>query len=235
VPGGIETRNLPLDECAQAGDVVVVIDVLRAFSTEAVAFERGVSEIIPVSTVEEALRWKQRDPDVLLMGEVNGYRITGFDLWNSPGELLDVPLNSRRLVHRTSAGTQGLLCCTGAKLLQAASFLVASATARYLRQIAPERVDFIITGQSRGRDGDEDAACADYITSLLNDETPDPSRAEQRVRASTSGQRFLREDPSQGWLRDLELCLQIDCCNFAMHVTRRAGGWVVQKQDAPYL
>ncbi len=225
----IITRNLPLADCSLAGDVVVVIDVLRAFSAEAVAFERGASEIIAVGTVEEALAWKQRDPSVLVMGEVNGYRVEGFDLWNSPSELLRRDVRGRRLVHRTSAGTQGLLASRNARLLVAASFLVASATARYLRSFAPRQVDFIITGQSARRDGEEDIACAEHIAALLNDRPVDAARAAERVRASTAGRRFVEENPAEGWLDDLGLCVQIDRCDFALRVFPGAHGLAVRK------
>ncbi len=209
--------------------MVVVVDVLRAFSTEAVAFERGAAEIIPAGTVEEALRWKQRDPDVLVMGEVNGYRVSGFDLWNSPSELLTVEVAGRRLIHRSTAGTQGILCARGASLVLAASFMVASATARYLKNKSVRQVDFIITGRNANRDGDEDEACADFIASLLNDRAPDAARAAGRVRESRAGLRFKAENPPEAWLADLELCLQIDRCNFVMRVFSGPEGLVVRK------
>ncbi|MGB9800251.1 MAG: 2-phosphosulfolactate phosphatase, partial [Thermanaerothrix sp.] len=40
-----------LETCAQAADIVVVIDVLRAFSTAAYAFAAGADRILLVSTV----------------------------------------------------------------------------------------------------------------------------------------------------------------------------------------
>ncbi len=50
-----EFRFFTLAEADQAQGDVVVIDVLRAFTTAAFAFERGASRILPVSTVDEAL------------------------------------------------------------------------------------------------------------------------------------------------------------------------------------
>ena len=122
-------RKLTLEECDQAKGVTVVIDVLRAFSAEAYAFHQGAREIIAVSTVEEALLWKEREPSILVMGEVNGYSVPGFDLWNSPGELVQLDLSGRRLVHRTTAGTQGIIGSAQALSVYAASFVVARATA----------------------------------------------------------------------------------------------------------
>lgn len=225
-------RQLTLADCSQAGEVVVVIDVLRAFSAEAIAFERGVKDIIAVGTVEEAFAWKQRDPNVLLMGEVNGYPVPGFDLWNSPTQLLSADVYGRRLVHRTTAGTQGLLGSRHARVLLATSFLVAGATAAFLARLDVPQVDIILTGKNPHRDGDEDAACADYLTAVLEGGRPDPQPYLDRIRTSDAGKRFLREDPAQGWLDELVLCSQVDRCAFAMRVWQTEDGLLVQKTSA---
>ena len=44
-----------LEDCHTANGTVIVIDVLRAFSTAAYAFSLGAKEILLISTVEEAL------------------------------------------------------------------------------------------------------------------------------------------------------------------------------------
>ncbi|TLN00713.1 2-phosphosulfolactate phosphatase, partial [bacterium] len=49
-----------LENCADADGLVVVIDVLRAFSTDAFALAGGVQRILLVSEVEEALALRQR-------------------------------------------------------------------------------------------------------------------------------------------------------------------------------
>ena len=41
-------------------EIVVVIDVLRATSAICTAFANGVEKVIPVSTVEEALKYKEK-------------------------------------------------------------------------------------------------------------------------------------------------------------------------------
>lgn len=61
-----------LETCHEATDVLVVIDVLRAFS-------RGAKEILLVSTVEEALKFKSQVPNSKAMGEVGGLPPTSFD------------------------------------------------------------------------------------------------------------------------------------------------------------
>lgn len=45
-----------------AGAVVVVVDVIRAFTTAAYAFGSGAAEIYPVANVDEALAFKAANP-----------------------------------------------------------------------------------------------------------------------------------------------------------------------------
>jgi 2-phosphosulfolactate phosphatase len=105
----------------------------------------------------------------------------------------------------------------------ASSFVCAGATARYLKQHAPEMITFVITGIIYNRDGDEDRACADYISALLRGEQPDVAPFIQRVYESTAGRIFT--DPSQPEfsLADLERCVEVDRFDFALAVERRDG------------
>src|SRR5512138_2296049 len=96
-----------LDDCHTAQGVVIVIDVLRAFSTAAYAFSRGAKEILLVNTMEEALSLASRIPNSKLMGEVGGLPPEGFHFGNSPTHISTENLSGVTLVQRTGAGTQG--------------------------------------------------------------------------------------------------------------------------------
>ena len=221
---------LPLAEAEQARGAVVVIDVLRAFTTAAFAFARGANRILPVSTVEEALALQQATPDALVMGEVDGFQPEQFDLSNSPGALLDRDLAGRTLIQRTSAGTQGLVRANQAETLYAASFVVARATAQMLIRSQSEIISFVITGISQGRDGDEDLACAEYIRDLVMGDDPDTEPYLTRVATSTVGQEFA--SGSLGYLmqEDFKLSVQVNYFNFAMPVRRAAGRLVMTSE-----
>ncbi len=91
-----------LNNCAAATGTVVVIDVLRAFSTAAFAFAAGVSDILLVREVEEAEALRLQFPEARITGEVGGRHVPGFDFGNSPSELMGVDLAGRRLIQRTS-------------------------------------------------------------------------------------------------------------------------------------
>jgi 2-phosphosulfolactate phosphatase len=74
-----------------AGRTVFVVDVLRASTTIAVALANGARGVIPVASIEEAMKLSQtlERREVLLAGERNATRIAGFDLGNSPLEMTE--------------------------------------------------------------------------------------------------------------------------------------------------
>jgi 2-phosphosulfolactate phosphatase len=210
--------------CAEAVGAVVAIDVIRAFTTAAFAFAAGAREIVLVGTVEEALALRVRFSGSLVMGEVGGLKAEGFDFGNSPGDLIGQDLSGRRMIQRTSAGTQGMVRSVRGDPLLAASFVCAGATVRFLRRAAPIRVTFVVTGAySVEVDGDEDAACADYLAALLRGESPDVASLLQRVRASHPGRLFADPAKPDFPAADLDYCTQVDRFNFAMLAVREEG------------
>ena len=111
---------------------VVVIDVLRAFSTAAYALAGGARHVYVVGRVDEALAFKTANPGTLAMGEEHGRRPPGFDFANSPAELSRANVAGRVIVQRTSAGTQGVIAARAATRLWCAALVTASATRRYV-------------------------------------------------------------------------------------------------------
>ena len=215
-----------LEDCHTAKGVVIVIDVLRAFSTAAYAFARGAREILLVSTVEEALFLKSSISNSKAMGEVGGLRPDGFDFGNSPTYIDGADLSGTTMIHRTSAGTQGVVRSQGADVLLASSFVVAAATARYVSNLAVPEVTFVITGRSYNG-GDEDLACAQYLENLLKSKQPDINPFIKRVLESRDA--FPHLDPAQREfpLSDLEYCTQIDKFDFAMPIRRADGNFTM--------
>jgi 2-phosphosulfolactate phosphatase len=216
-----------LEDCHTAKGIVIVIDVLRAFSTAAYAFSRGAKEVLLVSTVEEALSLKSHIPNAKAMGEVGGLRPEGFDFGNSPTYINEVDLSGMTIIHRTSAGTQGVVRSQGAEVMLASSFVVAHATAQYVFDLAAPEVTFVITGKSYNG-GDEDFACAEYLENLLKGNQPDVKPYIQRVLESRDA--FPHLDPAQREfpLSDLDFCTHIDKFDFAMPITRENGRLIMR-------
>jgi len=215
-----------LETCHEATGVVLIIDVLRAFSTAAYAFSRGAKEIQLVSTVEEAFALKEQIPNAKAMGEVSGLPPEGFDFGNSPTRILEHDLTDITLIQRTGSGTQGAVRSVNADVMLATSFVVAQATMNYVYQLNPDEVTFVITG-IHGMDNDEDAACAEFLEKRFTGEAVDTEHYIQRVRNSRDAQQHLGDHP-QLPKSDLGYCTRICHFDFAMPITRENGNLIMR-------
>jgi 2-phosphosulfolactate phosphatase len=214
-----------LETCHTASGLVLVIDVLRAFSNAAYAFSRGAKEIILVSTVEEALGLKSEFPNAKIMGEVGGLPPAGFDFGNSPAQIREEDLTGLTLIQRTGAGTQGAVRCVNADVLLAASFVVAGATVNHVLKMVPSEVTFVITG---GEDNEEDLSCAEYLEALLKGQNPDKEPFIKRVHNSKDAERHLNRDLPEFPESDLDYCTRINAFDFAMPITRKNGQLIMR-------
>lgn len=217
-----------LETCHDATGVIVVIDVIRAFTNAAFAFSRGAKAIYPVSTVEEALQFKDEIPNSLVCGEVGGIPPEGFDFGNSPTQTNTLDLNGRVIVQRTGAGTQGIVRSVKAETMLAASFVVAKSTIQYIQKYAPESVTFVITGQYGIDGGDEDLACAEYLESLLKGQQPNSVPYIDRVYKSRDALMHLDPNLPAFPKSDLDYCTNIDAFDFAMSVAKEDGRHVMR-------
>lgn len=96
------------DLYADKKSIVVVVDVLRATSSMCIAFEKGVEKMIPVSTVEEALEYRNGGRDYILAAERDGKPVKSFDFGNSPQVYLDMDVKGRTIVMTTTNGTKSI-------------------------------------------------------------------------------------------------------------------------------
>jgi 2-phosphosulfolactate phosphatase len=212
-----------LETCHEATGVVVVIDVIRAFTNAAFAFSRGAKEIYPVSKVNEALEFKAMIPNSLACGEVGGLPPDGFDFGNSPTQTKTLDLRDRIIVQRTGAGTQGIVRSVKADLILAASLVVANATVRYIQMLPIKELTFVITGQYAPEHGDEDLACAEYLEALLQGRKPERDSCIDRVYKSRDALMHLDPNFPAFPRSDLDHCTDIDAFDFAMLVSKENG------------
>ena len=217
-----------LPHCPELHGAVVVIDVLRSFTTAAYALARGAAEVVAVDSVEAARALRARDPGALAIGAVGGGApAPGLDLGNSPSQVAVLDLAGRRVIQYTAGGTRGLVACDHAGILLAASLVCAGATAALLRKLAPPSVTLVVTGTWSDRDGDEDHACADLIEALLRGDDPPRAPYAARVRDSDFGRRFSAGSDPNLPPADLDCCAAVDRFGFAMPIRRTAGGMVI--------
>jgi 2-phosphosulfolactate phosphatase len=211
-----------------AGRTVVVVDVLRATTTIAVALSNGAKAVLPAASTEEALRIAQnleRDA-VILAGERKSVRIEGFALGNSPAEFGPEVVSGKTIVMTTSNGTQALIAAQGAREIIAGAAVNFSAVVERARAALEEYDDLVIL--CAGGDKQfalEDAFAAGRLTKVL---LPDGGLRRVAVNdgalaalelARHYGERWLRalrasahgrELVELGFRRDLEVCAAQD-------------------------
>ncbi|TME35077.1 MAG: 2-phosphosulfolactate phosphatase [Chloroflexi bacterium] len=189
----------------------VIVDVFRAFTTAAFCIAAGAREIVLVADHEQALAMKRRDPRLFLTGEIGGRPIPGFDVGNSPSAIEKLDLTGRRVVQRTSSGTQGVVAATGAAEVLLGSLVIASATARYLANA--DVVTVVAMGSSAQERSEEDELGAAFIAARLRGEI---AKASLDLRDDTVWEEWFPR-------RDAELALEVDRFAFALPVYRESG------------
>ena len=214
-------------------DTVVVVDVLRSFTTAAVVLAQRALAVYPVERIAAASSLIRQLQDTISIGAVGGGDpVPGFDFGNSPSQLMQADLAGKRVVMTTAAGVRGLQRFRQARQLYAASLVCARATAAAIRATGAEDVCFVITGEWVDRDGDEDIACADYIEALLRGDAVDPAEFAERIRKSDFGQRFTAGTWPNLPLADIEIAAQPDLFAFAMPVQRDGDHLVIRNVQA---
>lgn len=208
---------LGIEGARQVRGVAVVIDVMRAFTTAAYAFAAGASEIHLVATVDEAFALPG-----FRMGEVGGRLIPGFDHNNSPSGLVGRRLSGPAVL-RSGNGTQCVLQAAGATEIWLGSLVVASATARALSTCGA--VTFVASGAPA--EGEEDIACAEWMTALLAGGSVSADHIVSLVRGSRAARKHQHRDRDFP-LQDVDCAVALDAFNFAMRAERHGSHWIAK-------
>ncbi len=218
----MQIERVDQPRASQARGVAIVIDVMRAFSVAAYAFASGVQRMLLVRTVEEAHTLRSHVPHALLVGEVDGRLIPGFDFNNSPSLIAATNVRGRTLIQRTGAGTQGAVNAINASHILLSSLTNAQATAVYARTLAASSAGIITLLPTATSEKDlyrnEDDVCADYIEALLREPLKAPSVLAEGINYLHAIDRFQRFEPDSFDFptSDIPMILAADCFDFVM-------------------
>lgn len=147
-------------------DAVIVVDVLRASTTILTALANGAENVIPASTVEEALNIAD-NARAILGGEVNSVKPRFFQLGNSPLEYVGEKVNGRTIVLYTSSGTRLLKFLTVfSKKVLVGAIVNLSTLVEYLKRERFEEISIVTAGRT-GLPALEDTYCAGLIAGSL--------------------------------------------------------------------
>jgi 2-phosphosulfolactate phosphatase len=224
-----------LEGAKSARGLAVIIDVFRAFTCTSLMFSLGLKKSILVSQPHEAIALKHRHQDYILVGEVGGLPVEGFDLGNSPSEILAQTLSffpGKTAVQRTSAGVQGALAALEvADEVLVASYNVARATAKYILSKQPAQVSLVAMGWNMLEEAPEDNWCARYIAHLLGKGPYDHDQAMREIIFNKTAQRFLGADETHFPPEDPVLCLQRNVYHYALIAQREDDAVIIHKKE----
>jgi 2-phosphosulfolactate phosphatase len=226
----MQIERVDQPRASQARGVVIVIDVIRAFTVAAYAFAGGAQCMLLVRTVEEAHTLRSHIPRALLVGEVGGRLIPGFDFNNSPSLIAATNVRGRTLIQRTGAGTQGAVNAINATHILLSSLTNAQASAVYARTLAASSAGIITLLPTATSEKDlypnEDDVCAGYIEALLRQPLKAPSVLAEGINYLHAIDRFQRFEPDSFDFptADIPMILAADCFDFAMVGTHKQWG-----------
>ena len=207
---------------------VIIIDVFRATSAMCVFLNNGGKEVVPVSTIEEAKKYKNKmhsfnNLQCLVAAERNGAIVPGFDLGNSPLLYHGKKFKDMSLVITTTNGTLAINKSkhAGSGMLLA-SFLNANAVVDYVCRDNESDILIVCSGW-KGLFCVEDVLLAGFLSQniLLNDtffSNSDSIFLAQELYASAQSNLFGFLSNSSYRKRmnldeDVQYCLQRDIMN----------------------
>lgn len=171
-----------IDELALREKTVVVIDVLRASTSIVAALHNGAKEIIPVTSVERAVKISGNlfGDHVLRGGERNGKMIEGFNLGNSPFEYSEDKVKGKAIIFSSTNGSLAIEKARFARNVAIGGFVNVSLVVQFIREL---KQDFIILcAGNNGMFSLEDSVCAGMLVQkLVDDEALDLSLSDAAI------------------------------------------------------
>lgn len=143
--------------------IVVIIDILRATSAICAAFENGAEKMIPVATVDEARKWKEKG--YLVGAERDAIPVEGFDFGNSPYSYMGDNVKGQTIVITTTNGTQAVEAAKDAYKVVIGSFVNITALCNWL--ISQKRSILLLCSGWKNKFNLEDALFAGAVTEML--------------------------------------------------------------------
>ncbi len=212
-----------VDELYFTGKTTVVIDVLRATSTIITALQNGAKEIIPVATVEFAVKVSggMFGGLTLLGGERNTKKIEGFALGNSPFEYTSEIVSGKSIIFYTTNGTKAIVKAKFSETILIGSFLNVSTVAKKLIELDKD-VEILCSGRSNVFSL-EDVICAGMLINEISKQNkniePMDSALASMVLNEKLGKniyKMMKESEhgkiliENGFQKDIKYCSQVD-------------------------
>ncbi len=203
--------------------VVVVIDVLRASTSIITALKHGAREVIPVASVENAVKISGSlfGDVVLRCGEREGKIIPGFNLGNSPFEYTPEAVQNKSLIFTSTNGSLAMVKAKFSRQLIIAGFVNVTSVVDHLHKL---NEDFTII--CAGKEHNfciEDVVCGGMIIQLMEKRNGKSALTDSALAAQSLYKTFgksiykmLKNSDhgrylaSIGFAEDLKACADVD-------------------------
>jgi 2-phosphosulfolactate phosphatase len=210
----------------EAEGVTVIIDVFRAFSTACYAYDNGIKRLIDVATPAEAFALREKlKGETIIAGEREEMKPDGFDMGNSPTEMLTGDLHGKTMIHCTTAGTNGILRAARATEILGAGLVNAGAVASYISMLNPAKVTLVAMGYRATESAEEDLLCARYISELLRGNEVDITNEINSLRIGSGSRFFNPANLSFSPPTDFFLCTDLNRFNFVLKAVITTPGY----------
>ena len=235
----IDIAAIPAEALSIPSDCYVVIDCIRATTTVATLFARGMESLLVTDDLELA-RFRAAAEDRLLLGEVGGLPPDDFDYGNSPAAASTLALAGTRGVLYTTNGTTALcvLAGNGAAVIAGALANISAVSAA----VKPfGTVTLVCAGGGGGvRFGLDDFAAAAEFVHVIRRESPDAEPGDLALLASRleAVDSLVLESHHAGVIRrlgledDLAFCIRRDSSDAVPVVTSHGKGWALLEARA---
>jgi 2-phosphosulfolactate phosphatase len=110
---------------------IIVVDVLRATSAICAAFANGAKAVIPVPSIDEARKAKERG--YIVAAERDGVTLDFADFGNSPFNFTPERIGGREVAYSTTNGTRAIIEASKGLSVVVASFINITAVASWVK------------------------------------------------------------------------------------------------------
>ena len=142
---------------------VVVVDILRATSAICTAFKNDVSRMIPVPSLEEARKYKEKG--YIVAAERDGNVLDFADFGNSPFNFSRERVSGKEVAYSTTNGTRAIHMARNSQMVIIGSFINLSAVADLL--IEKQKDVIILCAGWKGKFCLEDTLFAGALAEIL--------------------------------------------------------------------
>jgi 2-phosphosulfolactate phosphatase len=222
----IELVAQDASKAAKRGDLIIVIDVLRASTSIITSLANGAKSVIPTTTLKEANQLHKEHPDYLLVGEREDCMPREFDLVNSPVSLTRERLQGKNIIITTTNGTKALIRSRGSRWITVGAFLNAQAVAENTVKISSKNgtdISLVLAGE-KNHFSLEDFVCAGAITERFPKNTVELSDktmaallafkgARHNLLGSIQKSKHAQTLTNIGFAKDVESSCQLDIYN----------------------